>query len=107
MCVCACDVVKLQKHGGCVPGMELENVPVPLSLASEEEPPALTPAPAPLSACLPPPAAQPQLPPQAMGVSCLFWGGGGGVEEEEEEEDDEEEEGGQEMRKAGICEEEN
>lgn len=52
-CVCACDVVKLQKHGGCVPGMELENVPVPLSLASEEEPPALTPAPAPLCACLP------------------------------------------------------
>ncbi len=55
--VCACDVVKLQKHGGCVPGMELENVPVPLLLASEEEPPALAPAPAQLCACLPLPDA--------------------------------------------------
>lgn len=42
--VCACDVVKLHKTGGCVPGMELENVPVPLLLASEEEPPVLVPA---------------------------------------------------------------
>jgi len=47
-----CDVVKLQKHGGCVPGMELENVPVTLSLASKEEPPALAPAPALLCASL-------------------------------------------------------
>lgn len=51
--VSACDVVKLQKHGGCVPEMELENVPVPLALASEEEPPLFSPAPALLYACLP------------------------------------------------------
>lgn len=55
--VCPCDVVKLQKHGGCVPAMELENVPVPLLLASEEEPPALAPAPSLLCACLPLPDA--------------------------------------------------
>lgn len=29
VCMCPCDVVELQKHGGCVQRMELENVAVP------------------------------------------------------------------------------
>lgn len=85
--VCACDVVKLQKHGGCVPGMELENVPVPLSLASEEEPLVLCSCPrsAPAFSCQ---THSFSFPPRPGGYQVCF-------------------EGGAEMRirKAGICKE--
>lgn len=68
-----CDVVKLQKHRGCVQGMELENVAVPLSLASEEERAALAPAPYPLFANLFLPDVQLQFLSWATRVSGLFW----------------------------------
>lgn len=39
-----CDVVKWRKPRRCDPGKELEKVPIPLLMASEEEPPLLVPA---------------------------------------------------------------
>lgn len=94
--VCACDVVKVQKHGGCVPGMELENVPVSLSLASEEEPPTLAPAPALLCACLPLARCIASVSlPGHEGIRFVLEGRGGARRKRTG------------MRKAGKCEEEN